>query len=164
MGTCSPTQTGTSTRSQELVSRLSSTWVSQTILYDSGFIDTRIQACLQELLSLESKATALRKQHLGERLKIAKRNNDIDAIKAITRIIKKECQQRDWSTTNYAIKGPGMHSVCAIQVTEDGTTREFTNKESLEENGGKQINKRYTQSYSAPHLLQLSTRRCWPVG
>jgi hypothetical protein len=115
-----------------------------------AFIDTRIQACLQELLSLESKAAALRKQHLGERLKIAKRSNDTDAIKAITRIIKKEHQRRDWSTTNYAIKGPGMRSVCAIQVTEDGTTRAFTDKTSLEENGGKQINKRYTQSYSAP--------------
>ena len=114
------------------------------------FIEARIQVCVHELSSLEAKAMALCKQHLHERLKIAKKNNDIEAIKAITRIIRKERQRRDWSTTNYAIKGPGMRSVCTIQVSEDGTTREFTDKESLEQNGGKQINNRYTQSSSAP--------------
>ena len=98
------------------------------------FLDARIQACVQELLSLEAKATALCRQHLRERLKIAKQNNDTEAIKAISRIIRKECQRRVWSTTNYAIKGPRMRSVCTIQVSEDVTTHEFTNKKSLEEN------------------------------
>jgi len=114
------------------------------------FIDAKILACVNELSTLEHQAKQLRQQHLSERLKLARSKDDTDAIKAISRIIRKERQRRDWSTTNSAIKGPGMRSVCTIQITEGDTTREYSTKQSLEENGGMQINKRYTQAYSAP--------------
>ena len=90
------------------------------------FIEARIQACVQELSSLEAKVATLRWQHLHERLKIAKKDNHTHAIKAITCIIRKECQCRDWSTTNYAIKGTGMRSACTIQVSEDRVNQDFS--------------------------------------
>ena len=114
------------------------------------FIDAKILACVNELSTLEHQAKQLRQQHLSERLKLARSKDDTDAIKAISRIIRKERQRRDWSRTNSTIKGPGMRSVCTIQITEGDTTREYSTKQSLEENGGMQINKRYTQAYSAP--------------
>jgi hypothetical protein len=43
-----------------------------------------------------------------------------------------------------------MHSVCTIQVSDNGRTEEFSTKHSLEEHGGEQIHKQYTQAYSAP--------------
>jgi hypothetical protein len=54
------------------------------------FIDAKILACENELSSLEAQATHLRQQHLQERLRIARKREDKDAVTAIVRIIRKE--------------------------------------------------------------------------
>jgi hypothetical protein len=71
-----------------------------------GEICTQIIICGTKLTCLSKDAPALRRQHLMSLIESAKENNDVDQVKAITCILKREAQRKQWRLLNFSTRPP----------------------------------------------------------
>lgn len=95
----------------------------------------RLQVCREQCEYFRNNGHRHRQRHLHERLKMARKDENEEAEKAILVIITKERSKARWKRLNYAM---GAHrtgrSVQSVQVEGvDGAIAEFTGQEAVQE-------------------------------
>ena len=106
--------------------------------------------CQQRLRSLERRADTLRREHLGDRLLIAKRGGDDKKEKAIKEIMTNEKSKEEWKRIKFAIGTPLAGATTKIQKMVNGVMIEITDVEVMNRDIQECSRERFTLAYSAP--------------
>jgi hypothetical protein len=107
-------------------------------------IEDKLEEC-------KGQAPQLRQDHLQARLVDAKEKGDDEAIKAITRIIKKERRNKLWVAARHVHGKKRGRSVLKVQVrANDGNVYTYDTQADVEAAAAAELNPRFRLSASAP--------------
>jgi hypothetical protein len=99
----------------------------------------------------EKQAEELRQDHLEQILEQAKLRNDVDAIKAIKRIIHRERKKKMWGTARQVHGKPRGKSVLQVQATDsDGNVFTYDTQSGIEQQAAAELNPCFRLSVTAP--------------
>ena len=107
--------------------------------------------CKEQTKTLIAEPPWMREQFLTTQLQDAMKNKkDEEAIK-IKEILRNEVQKKTWAAIHRELNQKQNASVNRIEVPrKDGSTRECTTKESVEEGIAQEISSRFSRADSAP--------------
>ena len=108
-------------------------------------------ACTEELKAKQDQAPKLRSEHLQNQLDKAKARKDEDAVKAITRILKREFDKKSYGRMHAAFGK--TRTLPAAQIAEPcptGPDPLFSNQDQVEDAATRHLTERFTQAHSAP--------------
>jgi hypothetical protein len=106
--------------------------------------------CQQKLKLLERRADTLRREHLGDRLLIARRGGDDKKEKAIKQIMTNEKSKDEWKRIKFAIGTPLAGATTKIQKMVNGEIVDITDVEVMNREIQECSRDRFTLAYSAP--------------
>jgi endonuclease/exonuclease/phosphatase family metal-dependent hydrolase len=100
---------------------------------------------------LMAESAYLRKNFLHEKLNDAIANGRDEEANRVRSVLRGEAQRKQWQGILRATKPRGVTSVTRVEVTqEDGTTREYSTKESVEEALMTELRTRFGRAATAP--------------